>query len=70
MYYGKRKRVKLLVDLTKYHPNLTIGQEGTLIPDVAVGTYGRCYDRFGAVRFDCGAYLDIVMTNLKIIEDK
>ena len=46
MYYGKRKRVKLLVDLTKYHPKLTIGQEGTLIPDVAVGTYWRCYDRF------------------------
>lgn len=69
MYYGKAKRVKLLVDLTKYHSKLTIGQEGTLIPNVAVGMWGRDSDRFGAVRFDCGAYLDIVLSNLETIKE-
>lgn len=69
MWYGYKKRVKLLVDLTKYHPKLIVGQLGFVIPDLAYSMWGRGSDRFGAVHFDCGAKLDIVLNNLEFLNE-
>jgi hypothetical protein len=68
MWYGKDTRIRLLKDLTRYHPGLTVGVEGTLMYKARVGDFGGL-DRFGAVRFDCGAYLDIVIDSLEFLEE-
>jgi hypothetical protein len=65
MYYGKRKKVRLVVDLTSYHQHLTEGATGTLIPGAACDIWSQASDRFGVVRFDCcGHRRDIVLTSL------
>jgi hypothetical protein len=61
---GKPKNVKLKVDLTRYDSRLTVGQEGTTIPNRKIGMYGS-YDHFVAVKFNCGAVLDIAIKSLE-----
>ena len=70
MYYGRHsQRVRLDVDLTRYHRHLAAGATGTLEPMAKVGEWGSS-DHFGAVRFDCcGERLDIVLRNLTEIDD-
>jgi hypothetical protein len=61
---GKPKKVKLKVDLTRYDNRLTIGQKGITIPNSKIGMYGSL-DTFVAVKFDCGAVLDIAINSLE-----
>jgi len=64
MWCGPSRKVKLDVDLTKYHGHLVPGVTGTMIPDRKCSMWGS-QDRFGAVRFDCcGITMDIVIRNL------
>jgi len=70
MYYGKKKRCTLIVDLTRYHEHLTPGAKGFLIPELTMSNWGN-EDRFGAVKFDCcGATLDILFKSLSVEEDR
>jgi hypothetical protein len=61
---GSPKRVKLNVDLTRYDSRLTKGQEGITIPNTKLSMWGS-QDTFVAVKFDCGATLDIVINSLE-----
>jgi len=61
---GEPKRVKLKVDLTNYDPRLIKGSEGTTIPYKYFSMYGK-YDTFVAVKFDCGASLDVAINSLE-----
>jgi len=61
---GNPKRVKLKIDLTRYDTRLTVGQKGTTIPNVKCSMIGGM-DNFVAVKFDCGAKLDIVIKSLE-----
>lgn len=64
MHIGTRERVRLKVDLTRYHKHLEVGAAGWILPGVKVSDWGS-QDRFGAVKFDCcGATLDIVTSGL------
>lgn len=63
---GKPKRVKLIVDLTRYNENCIIGAEGVTVPDHAVGIFGS-EDRFVAIKFDHGAVMDITYDSLQFI---
>lgn len=56
-------KVKLNVDLTKYHPSLKKGIEGITIP--AVGMWARASDRFCGVKFP-EVQLDVLWNSLKI----
>lgn len=60
-------RVKLLVDLTRYDSRLTGGQLGTT--NMRDRSGWSAMDRFVKVRFDCGAYLDILWRSLEIIPE-
>ena len=60
---GEPKRVKLNTDLTKYHSKLIVGQEGVTIPNVKLSMWGSM-DTFIAVKFDCGAKMDIAIKSL------
>lgn len=65
-WHGKPTRCTLQVPLTKYHPHLVPGVQGTLVPHQKTTEWGWS-DRFGAVKFDCcGHTLDIVLANLVI----
>lgn len=70
MYFGPdQQRVRLDVDLTRYHRHLEVGATGRLLPMVKVGIWGST-DRFGAVRFDCcGETLDVVLSQLTDIDE-
>lgn len=59
---GKPERMRLIVDLTRYDRRLTVGQLGTTMPNVKLSIWG---DRFVAIRFDCGAELDILYKSLE-----
>jgi len=61
---GEPKRVKLKVDLTKYDDRLIVGQEGYTIPWANISMYGK-FDTFVAVKFDCGAKLDVAINSLE-----
>lgn len=65
---GKSKKVKLKVDLTKYDNRLTVGQEGMSIPNKKFSMWGS-QDRFVAVKFDCGAALDVLINSLEFEGD-
>lgn len=65
MWYGKALQVTLNVDLTQYHSALKVGAEGKLIPGLKCDVFGSS-DRFGAVRFDGGPTMDIVLDNLTL----
>ena len=60
----KNPRVRLTVDLTRYNPKLTVGQEGTVIGPGQWG-YGPMFD---LVEFDCGVTQNIVSKSLDIID--
>jgi hypothetical protein len=64
---GKPIRIKLNTDLTRYDQRLTNGQEGLTIPGKKFDCFGSL-DTFVAVKFDCGAALDILWTSLEIID--
>lgn len=61
---GSPKKVKLKVDLTKYDNRLNVGQEGMTIPNCKLSSWGS-YDTFVAVKFECGAKLDIAINSLE-----
>ena len=58
MYYGKPLRVRLRVDLTRYHPEFQLGAEGWTAP--ARGMWARAQDRFTTVVLESGAWLDVL----------
>ena len=60
-------RVKLTCDLTRYDRRLTEGQEGMTIPSYKCSEWGSM-ESFVAVRFDCGATLDILWKSLEILD--
>ena len=55
---GNKIRVKLKVDLTKYDKRLVEGSLGYTMPDIKLDVWGW-QDRYVAVKFDCGACLDV-----------
>ena len=61
---GTPQQVELNTDLTRYDNRLTVGQKGMTIPNRKIGIYGS-YDTFVAVKFDCGAVLDIAINSLE-----
>lgn len=63
---GKSIRVKLIIDLTKYHSECIIGMLGWSIPDYKVSYFGS-QDRFVAVKFDNGIILDVLWKSLEIL---
>ena len=62
---GERQRVRLNVDLTRYDARLVVGSMGWTLPDVKLSMWGS-QDRFVAVKFDCGASLDILYKSLSV----
>jgi hypothetical protein len=65
---GKKERVKLIVDLTRYNSNCKIGELGWTMPNVKLSMWGS-EDRFVAVRFDNGAMLDVLYKSLEVIRN-
>ena len=63
---GEPIRMKLTVDLTRYHLNAKEGALCTTIPDCKLSMWGS-QDRFVAVRFDEGGSLDILWKGLEKI---
>ena len=63
---GEPKRVRLKVDLTRYHPSCKIGSLGYTILDKKFSVWGS-QDRFVAVKFDSGAQLDVLWESLEIV---
>ncbi len=63
--YGSH-RVRLDVDLTRYHPHLVPGVEGISEPGVRTTEWGW-QDRFWAVRYDCcGHVMDTLTSSLTV----
>lgn len=60
---GNSKEVTLNTDLTKYDSRLTKGQVGKTIPNLKLSMWGSM-DTFVAVKFDCGAKMDIAISSL------
>lgn len=65
---GKPKRVKLVVDLTRYNSQCKVDSLGYTMPDVKLSIWGS-EDRFVAVKFDSGAQLDILWKSLEILDE-
>ena len=62
-------RVRLTTDLTRYHPHLKPGTEGTSQPDVKTTEWGY-QDRFWAVKYDCcGHVMDTLLDGLTVIDE-
>lgn len=60
-------RVRLEVDLTRYHPSLVRGLEGETIG--MFGEWSRGSDRFVGVRFP-EKTLDVLWESLRAVEEK
>jgi len=67
MWIGKKQRVKLLVDLTRYDLRCKRAELGWLIPDLKLSSWDET-DRFGAVVFDNGANLSVLLKSLKFLK--
>ena len=67
MWSGPKLRVKLKIDLTKYHPSCIVGAEGYIIPGLKTTKFGH-QDRFGAVQFDNGVLMDVLINELDFLE--
>ena len=65
---GNPKRVKLIVDLTRYNPKLKIGELGWTIPNVKITVWGS-QDRFVAVNFDNGFLTDVLYKSIEFVDD-
>ena len=66
MWTKPSARCALQVPLTKYHDHAVKGMTGVLVPDKAVGEYGK-RSRFGCVRLDCcGHELDVLLSQLRV----
>ncbi len=62
-------RVRLDVDLARYHEHLKPGIEGTSVPGVKTTVWGY-QDRFWAVRYDCcGRVMDTLTSSLTVLEE-
>jgi hypothetical protein len=62
-------RVRLDVDLTRFHPHLVPGIEGTSVPGMITTEWGY-QDRFWAIKYDCcGHTMDTLLTSLTVAED-
>jgi len=64
MWMGEPIRVTLKEDLTRYDSRLVPGATGTLVPYWVTGAWGRGFN-FGAVQFDNGPLIDMVLDNLE-----
>jgi hypothetical protein len=60
-------RVRLLVDLTRYHPALRAGAEGVTVGQA--GVWSRGNGRFVGVRFDQAGVHDILWDSLEIVDE-
>lgn len=61
------KRVKLVTDLTRYHPELKIGAEGVIISNRACLNASWLGEQAMAVRFDKAGGWDIVINGLRLL---
>lgn len=61
--WENRLRVRLTVDLTRYHPSLVAGAEG-----VVTSFFGSASDRFWKVAFPNAGVLDILPGSLEILD--
>lgn len=70
-WFGEAYRVKLHVDLTKYHEHLVPGVEGVMVPNKICSKRGGTA-HFVAVQFDCcGHTLDVLNNgDLEIIDER
>ena len=68
MEYGKKRRVKLNCDLSRYDVRCTVDSLGWTMPNVKLSMWGS-QDNFVAVHFDNGAKLDIALNSLTILDD-
>lgn len=64
MWMGKPVRITLREDLTRYDSRLVPGATGTLVPNWYTGAWGKNFN-FGAVQFDDGPIIDMVLDNLE-----
>ena len=64
---GKRIRVKLKDDLTRYHPKLKKGTKGWTMPDAKLSIWGGS-DCFVAVSFDNDLRWDVLWKSLETIK--
>jgi hypothetical protein len=65
--YGTH-RVRLTVDLSRYHEHLKPGAEGISVPGVKTTVWGY-QDRFWAVRYDCcGHLMDTLLASLAVVD--
>jgi hypothetical protein len=59
-------RVRLNIDLTRYHRHLVPGIEGTSVPGLKTTDWGY-QDRFWAIRWDCcGHTMDTLLDSITI----
>lgn len=68
MWIGKKQRVRLKVDLTRYDSRCKEGEEGWLMPGVKLSWWDEG-DNFGAVFFDNGAQLSVNLKSLEFLEE-
>ena len=64
---SSRIKVKLIADLTKYHPGLTPGVEGYTVADF--GLWSRGSDRFVGATFPGVTTLDVLWESLEITDE-
>lgn len=69
MWYGETQKVKLKVDLTEYDSRCKKGEIGKIIQGGKFSMWDS-EDRFGAVEFDNGARLSILLDSLEFIDKK
>ena len=68
-WIGPPTRVKLTVNLTRYHEHLIPGVEGITLPRVKMSDWGW-QDRFSAIQFDCcGKAIDVLESGFEILEN-
>lgn len=67
MWTARKTRCRLNKDLTRLHPALVLGALGTLLPGVTTSGHGW-QDRFGAVAFDAGPTMDMVLIELDLLD--
>lgn len=62
------KKVRLTVDLTRYHAALVKGAEGVTCG--RTGPWSRSFDRFTGVAFPGAGVWDILWSQLESVEEK
>lgn len=67
---GSPRKVKLKVDLTKYDSRCKVNEQGYTVPNAKANSGIGGLDQFVAVKFDNGAFLDVVYNSLEFEDEK